>query len=75
MQNAVAVSGARENHSQMKMEIFDSSDRSALERRINEWLSAEGVSEIHHVTHANEGTTVYITVWYSPARKRAVRRR
>ena len=52
----------------MKFKLFKSINAAALEGMINEWLQEEGVDEIKHVTHASDGTSVYITVWWIKAR-------
>jgi hypothetical protein len=55
--------GVRENRSTMKMTIFKGSEIE-VEREINNWLKAERINKIRHVTHVNSGATVYITVWW-----------
>jgi hypothetical protein len=55
--------GVRENRSTMKMTIFKGSEIE-VEREINNWLKAERINKIRHVTHVNYGATVYITVWW-----------
>ena len=55
--------GARENRSTMKMTIFKGSEIE-VEREINDWLKAERINKIRHVTHVNYGAIVYITVWW-----------
>ena len=35
-----------------------------VEKEINNWLAAERINKIRHVTHVNYGTMVYITVWW-----------
>lgn len=47
----------------MKMTIFKGSEIE-VEREINNWLKAERINKIRHVTHVNSGATVYITVWW-----------
>jgi hypothetical protein len=47
----------------MKMTIFKGTEIE-LEKEINNWLKAERINKIRHVTHVNHGTTVYITVWW-----------
>jgi hypothetical protein len=47
----------------MKMTIFKGSEIE-VEKEINNWLKAERINKIHHVTHVNSGATVYITVWW-----------
>jgi hypothetical protein len=49
----------------MKIKIFNGGDREAMERSINEWLQTQNVRNIHHLTHTNDGATMYITVWWS----------
>ena len=55
--------GVRENRSTMKMTIFKGSEIE-VEKEINNWLKAERINKIRHVTHVNYGATVYITVWW-----------
>ena len=55
--------GVRENRSTMKMTIFKGSEIE-VEKEINNWLTAERINKIRHVTHVNYGTMVYITVWW-----------
>ena len=52
----------------MKMKIFKSRDREHLEREINEWLQNEGISQIHHITHANNDSVMFVTVWWEYAK-------
>ena len=47
----------------MKMTIFKGSEIE-VEREINNWLKAERINKIHHVTHVNYGVIVYISVWW-----------
>lgn len=61
---AVAVA-VRQNRSTMKMTIFKGSEIE-VEKEINNWLKAERINKIRHVTHVNYGATVYITVWWHP---------
>ena len=51
----------------MQVKVFKRDDQPGLEKQINEWLKSEGVGEIQHVTQSNDGTTIYITVWYKEA--------
>jgi len=53
----------RENRSTMKMTIFKGSEIE-VEKEINNWLTAERINKIRHVTHVNYGAMVYITVWW-----------
>ncbi len=53
----------RENRSTMKMTIFKGSEIE-VEKEINNWLAAERINKIRHVTHVNCGAMVYITVWW-----------
>jgi hypothetical protein len=55
--------GVRENRSTMKMTIFKGSEIE-VEKEINNWLKAERINKIRHVTHVNYGAMVYITVWW-----------
>ena len=55
--------GVRENRSTMKMTIFKGSEIE-VEKEINNWLAAERINKIRHVTHVNCGAMVYITVWW-----------
>jgi hypothetical protein len=48
----------------MRMRIFKGGDLQVLESKINEWLQTEGIGLIHHITHANNGSMVVITVWW-----------
>jgi hypothetical protein len=48
----------------MKMKIFKGGDVRVLESKINEWLQAEGIGLIHHVTHTNDGSLMVVTVWW-----------
>jgi hypothetical protein len=57
--------GVRENRSTMKMTIFKGNEVE-VEKEINNWLKAERINKIRHVTHVNYGATVYITVWWHP---------
>ena len=59
---AVAVA-VRQNGSTMKMTIFKGSEIE-VEKEINNWLKAERINKVRHVTHVNYGATVYITVWW-----------
>jgi hypothetical protein len=59
------VVAVRENRSTMKMTIFKGSEIE-VEKEINNWLKAERINKIRHVTHVNYGATVYITVWWHP---------
>jgi hypothetical protein len=61
---AIAVA-LRQNRSTMKMTIFKGSEIE-VEKEINNWLKAERINKIRHVTHVNYGATVYITVWWHP---------
>jgi hypothetical protein len=61
---AVAIA-VRQNRSTMKMTIFKGSEIE-IEKEINDWLKAERINKIRHVTHVNYGATVYITVWWHP---------
>ena len=61
---AVAVA-VRQNRSTMKMTIFKGSEIE-VEKEINNWLKAERINKVRHVTHVNYGATVYITVWWHP---------
>jgi hypothetical protein len=47
----------------MKMTIFKGSEIE-VEKEINNWLKAERINKIRHVTHVNSGGVVYITVWW-----------
>jgi len=47
----------------MKMKIFRGTDLGVLEQAINEWPQTELIRNIHHVTHTNNGGTMFITVW------------
>jgi hypothetical protein len=47
----------------MKMTIFKGSEIE-IEKEINNWLKAERINRIRHVTHVNCGAMVYITVWW-----------
>jgi hypothetical protein len=60
---AVAILGARRDCSAMKMTIFKGSEIE-VEKEINNWLKAERINKIRHVTHVNSGAMVYITVWW-----------
>lgn len=57
------VVAVRENRSTMKMTIFKGSEIE-VEKEINNWLKAERINKIRHVTHVNYGATVYISVWW-----------
>jgi hypothetical protein len=46
------------------MKIFKGGNVRILESKINEWLQAEGIGIIHHVTHANDGSLMVVTVWW-----------
>ena len=59
---AIAVA-VRQNRSTMKMTIFKGSEIE-VEKEINNWLKAERINKIRHVTHVNYGATVYISVWW-----------
>lgn len=61
---AIAVA-VRQIRSTMKMTIFKGSEIE-VEKEINNWLKAERINKIRHVTHVNYGATVYITVWWHP---------
>ena len=52
-QIAVAESGALREALLMKVKIFVGNDIGTLERQINDWLQKERITQIHHVTHAN----------------------
>ncbi len=55
--------GVHENRSTMKMTIFKGGEIE-VEKEINNWLAAERINKIRHVTHVNYGAMVYITVWW-----------
>ena len=48
----------------MKMKIFKGGNVGILESKINEWLQSEGIGLIHHITHANGGSLMVVTVWW-----------
>ena len=54
----------------MKVKIFVGNDLGTLEGQINDWLQKERITQIDHVTHANNVGVVFITVWWG-AHKRA----
>ena len=52
----------------MKLKIFVGNELGTLENQINEWLQKEGITQIHHVTHANNVGKMFITVWWDTQR-------
>jgi len=48
----------------MNMKLFQSGDKTVLEKQINEWLQKERINQIRHITHANYESMMYITVWW-----------
>jgi hypothetical protein len=67
-QIAVAESGALREALLMKVKIFVGNELGTLERQINDWLQKERITQIHHVTHANNVGIVFITVWWGAQR-------
>ena len=47
------------------MKVFKGTDVVAIEREINEWLRNASITEIHYVTHANNVSTMFLTVWWT----------
>ena len=64
----VAESGALREAWLMKVKIFVGNELGTLESQINEWLQKERITQIHHVTHANNVGKVFITVWWGTQR-------
>ena len=52
----------------MKVKIFVGNELGTLESQINDWLQKESITQIHHVTHANNVGKVFITVWWGTQR-------
>jgi hypothetical protein len=46
----------------MKKKISKGGDLEAFQSKINEWLKTEGINLTHHITHANNGSMMIITV-------------
>jgi hypothetical protein len=67
-QIAVAESGALREALLMKVKIFVGNELGTLERQINDWLQKERITQIHHVTHANNVGIVFLTVWWGAQR-------
>jgi hypothetical protein len=49
----------------MKMKIFDGIDRPGLERKINEWLRENKLTNLKFIAQSESGGHIVITVWYN----------